>query len=122
MKTLFLSLLLSSTFLMSEAKHRREKNDTTTTNEIVLSQGSTTQTMPGKSGPGKDRTLRTGLIMMGSGVVGTIAGGGLLSYGIAEDTGSAGAFFGGLLLVVGGVSSTLSGAVVTIVGLAMPRN
>ena len=125
MKTLFLSLLLSSTFLMSEAKHRREKNQSSETTYVsqTITNETTTPTTPSLkagSSSGKSRTIRTGLIMMGSGLVGTITGAGLTSSGYSNE--NAGTMAAGLGLMVGGMLSGLSGTVVTIVGLALPRN
>ena len=125
MKTLFLLLMLSSTFLFSEAKSHREKNQSTETKSISQTITNETPTpltpsLKAGTGPGKSRTLRTGLIMMGSGLVGTITGAGLTTSGYANE--NAGTMAAGLGLMVGGMLSGLSGAVVTIVGLAMPRN
>lgn len=125
MKTIILTLLLSSTFLMSEAKHHREKNQSgetknlsqTITNEM---NSPSTAALKAGSGSGKSRTLRTGLIMMGSGLVGTITGGALMGNGYANE--NDGTMVAGFGLMVGGLLSGISGTVVTIVGLALPRD
>lgn len=125
MKTLFLSLLLSSTFLMSEAKHHREKNQSSETKSVsqTITNETTspiTPTLKAGSGTGKSRTIRTGLIMMGSGLVGTIGGGVITGNGYSNQ--NSGAMVAGFGLMVGGLLTGLSGTVVTIVGLAMPRD
>ncbi|MBU3676625.1 MAG: hypothetical protein FGM54_05515 [Chitinophagaceae bacterium] len=125
MKPLLLSLLLTSTFFLSEAKHHREKNQSSETT-TVSTPTSTTSIAPTAplakpgSGPGKARTIRTGLIMMGSGFVGTISGGVLMGSGYSNE--NSGVFVAGFGLFAGGLLSGISGTVVTIVGLAMPRD
>ena len=91
MKTIILTLLLSSTFLMSEAKHHREKNQLSETQNLSQTitnemNSPSTPALKAGSGSGKSRTLRTGLIMMGSGLVGTITGGALMGNGYANET------------------------------------
>ena len=125
MKTIILTLLLSSTFLMSEAKHHREKNQLSETQNLSQTitnemNSPSTPALKAGSGSGKSRTLRTGLIMMGSGLVGTITGGALMGNGYANE--NDGAMVAGFGLMVGGLLSGISGTVVTIVGLALPRN
>ena len=125
MKTLFLSLLLSSTFLMSEAKHRRDTNQSSETKSVsqTITNETTSPSTPALkagSSSGKTRTIRTGLIMMGSGLVGTITGGVLMGNGYSSQ--NDGTMVAGFGLMVGGMLSGLSGTVVTIVGLALPRN
>ncbi len=125
MKTLLLSLLLSSTFFLSEAKHHREKNQSTET--TTVSTPTSTESIvttaplakPG-SGPGKARTIRTGLIMMGSGFVGSITGVALMGHGYSNENDVT--FVAGFGLLTGGLLSGISGAVVTVVGLALPRD
>jgi hypothetical protein len=58
--------------------------------------------------------------MMGSGIVGTVTGVALTGNGYANENATTMAIGLGLTLL--GVGSSLSGAVVTIVGLALPRN
>ena len=121
MKTLFLSLLLSSTFLMSEAKHHREKNQSS--KKMYTEQAPNMEaTTTGKSSmkpANKSRTLRTGLIMLGAGTVSTITGAGM-ALGAGEDRPTMSTI--GVGLFVAGIGSTISGAAVTLVGLLLPRD
>ena len=121
MKTLFLSLLLSSTFLMSEAKHHREKNQTTENikAEQTPSMETTKSPIPALKPTNKSRTLRTGLIMLGAGTVSTFTGAGM-ALGAGETRPTMSTI--GVGLFIAGVGSTLSGAVVTLVGLVLPRD
>ncbi|MGI9192245.1 MAG: hypothetical protein ACR2IL_08975 [Chitinophagaceae bacterium] len=125
MKTLLLSLLLTSTFFLSEAKNHREKNQSTETTTVSTPSNTTSIAptapiaKPG-NGSGKARTTRTGLIMMGSGLVGTITGGALMGHGYSNENDAT--LVAGFGLLTGGLLSGISGAVVTIVGLALPRD
>lgn len=123
MKTLLLLVcLLGATFSNLTAKERIKHNATETVCITDSAQESITTNVAFKPerGSSKRRTLHTGLIMMGSGIVGTVTGVALTGNGYANENATTMAIGLGLTLL--GVGSSLSGAVVTIVGLALPRN